>query len=1057
MRIAILAGLWLACVVVGASRAADRPDHSHPPDLDPHNLSHRSILSDGHPSEYLYGEVGGRGIARTDTVYLLGGPGSLTGKFETASGAPDRQGWVGVDWTQHPGPYWHIDIYHAANLDPETIPNHAWWCGHYFDDDCDTGDFGGYGNDWEQILEWYGAVPDPTVDVTVRVTAALNHDVEPDYDCLYLQYESAGEWQELLVYNDIGEGLAVDTSFGLTPADFVGDDGDQVHLRWYFVSDGAYSDEDCLYPSRGAVQIDLIAVFFDQGEGEFQVGVTETCEPGDPVQWQAFVPPGVGDFSRVWLRLGDIDPCRSNTTPQFAFIDNGIVVPGTGGYRCTTWCYGPQGYIVNPEGGLAGPGEGWGHHLNNHVYSPVLTWPGPSYDGVELRFEVYRHEPLAADSPGIGDIWRVRSTASDDPSDIEQAGWADRDSGLRYGGPAYLRYHLPVSDLMVPDRKFVQVSLGAWQFGWVFNWNGTDGTPAPYFDNVAVVAYEFGGPSIYTHESYLAQDSFPACGTIDYDNPGNNSVRFDMARNISPADHLRNDPGDSLVADILPLRSGSELNDLPKLHYRLNPNPIFDPYRSSGLPNTGWVYGDSTYTSAGHLLSDRYHFDLPDTGFFFPGDVIHYYLEAQDNVGGDIATTLLPGDTTGFSAFGEFTPYNSSFIVRALPSLRSFTPGDQPPVLFWNDYDNFHVFFAVSLSYDVYHNRSGAEEWRFALRNAGWLEGRDYDNYYTNAPRFGVGNGLGGRATAEQLSGYDIMLYTCGGLSAYTISNGDYNNDPGNDVGVLESWLRLGDKNMFLTGDHLVYDMWHNGGSTSQAFVNDWLGVSFVSDDLLSLIGEQRAPVVKVMAGNPVIFGPDEWLAYKGCPFISSYNSFDAVDALGTAVRLAEFTDPEGNAGVYPYSAATLYHVTTHNANVISLSYDLMFVYTPSGGGDGTPRATRSRLLKDVLLYFGMPGSTQPVDVPEFGEFTIRSYPNPFNPQMKIEYTLPRRGDLSIKIYNLRGELVTTLLDEVRPAGSGHAIWDGTDKAGSTVASGIYFLQSRALDQRSVQKITLVR
>lgn len=1054
MRVAILASVWLVFVAIGPVTAADRSADStsssayaansklRSPEQNPRDFSRRWVVSDGHPSEFLYGEVVGRRAARTDTVYLLGGPGTLTGKFETASGAPDRQGWVGVDWTTPEGPFWHIDTYHCANLDPGTVPNHAWWCGQYFPWDCDDGDFGGYGNGWRQYLNWYGTVPDPVEVVTVRIAAVLNHDVELNYDFLYLQVESAGEWQDLRVFNDIGVGLPVDISFNLTPADYVGEDADQVHLRWFFESDGAWSDEDCMYPSQGAAQLDLIAVFFDQGGGEFQVGESETCEPGDPVQLDASVPPGVGDFSKVWPRLRDIDPCLTNNTPQFAFIDDGIVVPGTGGYLCTTWCYGPQGHIVNPEGGLAGPGEGWEHHLRNHIYSPVLPWPGPSYDGLELRFEVWRHEDLSMDSPGIGDIWLVRSTASEDPADIEFAGWMDRDSGMRYGGPAYLRYHLPVSDLLEPDRKFVQMSLGAWQWGWILGWIGTDGSPAPYFDNVAIVAYEFGGPSIRTRELELAQDSFPAGGTIDYDNLGNNSVRFDMAWNISPADHLRNDPGDSITAGIQAIRTGSVLNDLPRLYYHLNPNLVFDPYRSSGLPNQGWVEGDSVFSSSGHF-SDRFSFDLPDTGFFFPGDVIHYYLEAQDNQSGDIATTLLPGDTTGFHDFGEFTPFPSSFIVRALPTLFSGAEGDQPQILFWNDFGNF----------------GGEEEWRFALRNQGYLEGINYDLYYTNWPSSGVGNGLGGRASAAQMQGYDILLYSCGDLNLYTFSNGDFDSDAGNDVSVLDSWLRLGGKNMFLTGDDLVFDLWNNGGATTQSFINDWLGVSFVNEDGQELIGGQRAPLVQYVPGNPVFSDIAEWIAYKSCPSTVYWigNTFDAVEAVGTAVRLAEFTDSEGNPGAYPYSAATLYHDPTYDANTISLPYDLMFVYTPPGGGDGTPRAMRSRLLEEVLTYFGMPPSGQPVDVPAAAEFSVRSYPNPFNPSTKIEYTVSQAGHVRLTVLDARGREIATLVDEHQSPQAYSVTWDGRDGKGQSVASGVYFCTLKAGETEETRKMTLLK
>ena len=70
---------------------------------------------------------------------------------------------------------------------------------------------------------------------------------------------------------------------------------------------------------------------------------------------------GTGDFAHLWTGLMDLDTCRDNFSTQEAFIDDGQVVPGTGGSPCITWCYGPGGWIVNTTGGLAGPDE----HIQN--------------------------------------------------------------------------------------------------------------------------------------------------------------------------------------------------------------------------------------------------------------------------------------------------------------------------------------------------------------------------------------------------------------------------------------------------------------------------------------------------------------------------------------------------------------------------------------------------------------------------------------------------------------------------------------------------------------------
>ncbi len=78
-------------------------------------------------------------------------------------------------------------------------------------------------------------------------------------------------------------------------------------------------------------------------------------------------------------------------------------------------------------------------------------------------------------------------------------------------------------------------------------------------------------------------------------------------------------------------------------------------------------------------------------------------------------------------------------------------------------------------------------------------------------------------------------------------------------------------------------------------------------------------------------------------------------------------------------------------------------------------------------------------------EFTLmQNYPNPFNPTTNIRYGLPRAAHVSVKIYNLLGQEVAQLKDEVESAGTHDVVWLGRNTAGHTVASGVYFYQLEA-------------
>ncbi|MFA4907724.1 MAG: FlgD immunoglobulin-like domain containing protein [archaeon] len=72
-------------------------------------------------------------------------------------------------------------------------------------------------------------------------------------------------------------------------------------------------------------------------------------------------------------------------------------------------------------------------------------------------------------------------------------------------------------------------------------------------------------------------------------------------------------------------------------------------------------------------------------------------------------------------------------------------------------------------------------------------------------------------------------------------------------------------------------------------------------------------------------------------------------------------------------------------------------------------------------------------------KFVLRgNYPNPFNPRTTIAFDLPEESHVTLTIYDIMGREIVRLLDENQPAGFRHVVWDGKDKSGQTVSSGIY-------------------
>jgi hypothetical protein len=86
-----------------------------------------------------------------------------------------------------------------------------------------------------------------------------------------------------------------------------------------------------------------------------------------------------------------------------------------------------------------------------------------------------------------------------------------------------------------------------------------------------------------------------------------------------------------------------------------------------------------------------------------------------------------------------------------------------------------------------------------------------------------------------------------------------------------------------------------------------------------------------------------------------------------------------------------------------------------------------------------------------------QNYPNPFNPSTTISYSLPERMRVRIAIYNPEGKLVKLLADGIMSGGLKTVGWNGTDAAGTPVASGVYFYQLKAGAKTFTRKMMLLK
>jgi len=991
--------------------------------------------------------------APPDTFALYGGPGSLLGKFQTAQLQPDAQGWTPVDPTQEP-PYWRATLYNSPT---GTL---AYWCGATAVEEPGWVAAPGYGNAWHKAIEFRAEVSDPAQGQTVDLSFVLNYETETSFDNIYVEYQSGSSWNSVALITGNNrttfQGPFVPVQY---PDDFpaaqpivyagndYGGDGDEIVLRIRFASDGARSDQDALWPTDGALQIDEILVQHDDGSA------LEDFEGGEPFAWTPMsLEAYAGNFAHVMSEVLTHDPCADNPTPVLGFVDDGTGPynpnyegPGTGGSYSSTCEHVPDCSVpvFNYTGGLLSP---WDANLSNEWWSPPIEWdlPGPADDdpavrGCLLRFSVWRNLPL---QNWIFYDWKLRSRDSMG----SWTPWISSQFGYYNNEPDWYEFSVDLSEILPSDFDALQIALRGRQ------WNiqgAEDGTQAPLFDNVRVLKYTLRGPLLRADWRDLARDAFPESASTDVSTQMARDlldVRIDSHRDLLSSGNSAAF-GDSIVVEAHSLIPGTQPldeNSQIRLYYSLNMNPLFEPAIRANAPVTGSGSGLNGWDQhEGHIDAERaamrsrpfgpielkpnfFAFDLPDQDFMYPGDRLEYYIEVVDDLGN---SSTLPAELTGYD--DPSTPYLRRFTMLALPSF-SPADGSRPSILIWNT--------------DVYPPSADAVL-PHALGEAGLQSGVHYDWYFGG--QFGVK--AYDTSLLAQLDGYDCIIIESDDLKLSIMSGADFNDATVGDIGLLRAWRATegADRAIVHFGDNL--GSWLEARPSGQIYLSEITGISVQDDDLDGVYSFPTEATGNVAGFNQA------YITYGSCPKL---RSFDSIQPIPGAVNSHSFDLLNPSA-----PSAGVYYATVDGSGgekkSLFFPYGLSAIRSPANKLDPGNPTLRSIVLEEIFAALGQmhsPPPSEPIAAPALRHFELHAAePNPFNPSTTLSFTLGRPGRGSVKIYNARGELVRVLAIQRFDAGLQRLVWQGRDENGSSVASGVYHVQYEIDGYSSRQKIALVK
>jgi len=331
--------------------------------------------------------------------------------------------------------------------------------------------------------------------------------------------------------------------------------------------------------------------------------------------------------------------------------------------------------------------------------------------------------------------------------------------------------------------------------------------------------------------------------------------------------------------------------------------------------------------------------------------------------------------------------------------------------------------------------------------------GYDYDVYDVEVP-----SGSNEQSDGPDTSGYkyyDTQIWFASSSGNFTFGFADQHN--------LIAWLSQAgegtERNLLLTGNDIVSDI---SGADSLGFLATWLATEYV-DDAIGEAGVDSLPGLRNFAGDFdfMTYGDGVCVLRGGCPELGDFDVIQPYPGVGGAELVAEYV--KADLTTRPAGVA---YTDTAGYQTVTLGFGMEFmsdVMLPSGHyASGAP--DRVDLMANIMEYFEKaptgPGTgTEGPDT--FVTKLSHARPNPFNPSTTIEYAIATPGRVVLRVYDVAGRSVRTLVDRDVEVGEHRVVWDGTTDAGQRAANGVYFVKMEAAGHsdafRSTRKLVLLK
>ena len=967
-----------------AARATTEPVHLAAPDLDEVDT---------------VGEVGADALPQKtlqDTVWIA------DWSFDSGSGCTSA-GWVAWDNrilnVHNDSEFWHIDNRFAGQ--GGVIVNRAAVLSKH--DLCWVQDGYGNDNDFSIILKYSG--PNATLEFDKA------SDTDPGWDYVEIELDPLGASESLAnpstqpsAYGPrqfrwsiwSTDGFDSGSHVGPIALDDLGPGVHEVYIRFW--SDGNSSPEDGGYLSAigAALVVDNIVVtgdiaYTENFEGALNPNVTliETAQAHPFLQ---------APWLRMFSHITDNDKCTQNTT--CAWLGTDPLRPAFS----PAMSFGPGGAVI----------RNW---LDDIVASPWVSLAStPNATGTILSFRRFPGNPF-----GDGNIvqgWRVRAKSRVDNTDTPAPGdsvdcvtpWAHASQFNSLNQFQWLTALFDMTAFIPPAAAEIQVSFRTADWDVLTSSQGlfvANTGPGPFWDRVRIGRRILTGPVIVEaiDSRTQAQDCFPTVHDPSII-PGQHFVpdgsnrfgtgAFSLSQDKGINNSTRYVSGDSITLEQVIDARGAGGVATVRFYGAIVEGPhvgkVPGPFTTVG--GFFQVNADSSRTSSGSVLANRWHVDLNDF-YFRGGDVMKYFWAATDNGGGFTSTPV--GLTTLPTSVAQAEAVTRGLHeVNYLPSI-DWDPGYLAAVAGDPEGDVTPTPEQIAASTQrnciLYYQKLNSRRRSGDLNRTSFMYTLDelgYKGEYDVYDVQGYGNTanqLITRANVGQASGYSLIIQDDGrsNLIPNIPAGEDLDGNQFDQAGWYRSYLAQGSSG--LAGSATVWLIGENTAflHRTNLLISTDFGLSLGATDTdqgLSVNPLVRGHASNTFANGAIVnFTSDEFALNGGCPALRAYDTADPTAGATQTHRYAAGATNGRGAIIMNRNAALKWNTVWMGFGW----FDIRFSGAPTSPTPSRLLATKV-LSQTVAAACNRPGGTtdtgdgNAVDAPPMKTALHPNVPNPFKP-----------------------------------------------------------------------------